>query len=318
VSGTRVRPTRLVRLCGALLDVLLYIEALPERGGDTVARRRVVAPGGGFNMLVGAARLGLEAAYAGLLGDGPFATRIAGDMAGAGVAILLDRVKGAENGFAVGLVEPDGERTFVGAPGVEAELRPHHLASLPWRQGDSMCVSGYDLCYPVSGTSLARWASTLDKSCLLVFDPGPLAGEIPSERLAPVLARADVASLNAREANLLTGRDDASEAAGALAERLAPRAWAIVRSGADGCWIASRGLEAVHVPGRPAEVVDTTGAGDAHVAALLARLAAGDGVVEAARWANIAASMTVEEVGPSACPTAAALAVEERRLAALL
>jgi sugar/nucleoside kinase (ribokinase family) len=296
----RVRPARLVRLCGAIVDVLLYVDALPERGGDMVSRRRVVAPGGGFNMLVGASRLGLDAAYGGLLGDGPFARRIAADMEAAGIATLLERVEG-ENGFAFGLVEPDGERTFVTATGVEAELRPEHLAGLPWRPRDAICISGYDLCYPVSGASLAGWVPGLDPACLLVFDPGPLAGEIPPDRLAAVLARADIVSLNAREAELLGGVDRIRE-------------WGIVRDGPAGCRVVRGGLDDVRVPARPAAAVDTTGAGDTHVAALLARLAAGDDMFDAARWANIAASMAVEAAGPSTCPTRAALVAEERRL----
>jgi sugar/nucleoside kinase (ribokinase family) len=311
----RVRPRRLVRVCGAVVDVLLYVAALPESGGDVVAERRVIRPGGGFNILVGARRLGLEAAYGGLLGDGPFARLIATAMETAGIASLLDAVPTTENGLVIGLVEPSGERTFVTSPGVEADLEQVHLAQLPIRAGDTICISGYDLCYPQSGASLAAWAPTLDPACLLAFDPGPLVGEIAAERLSAVLGRADIASVNRREARILLGGDDPAESANALASRLAPSACAVVRCGADGCWIAHGRQPAVNVPPRPARVIDTTGAGDTHLAAVLARLAAGDTVVEAARRANIAASLAVEQAGPNTGPTAAALAAEEARLA---
>ena len=69
------------------------------------------------------------------------------------------------------------------------------------------------------------------------------------------------------------------------------------------------------MPGRPAAVVDTTGAGDAHLAALLARLAAGDGVVRAASWANVAASLAVERAGSSVGPSAGELAAAMERFA---
>jgi len=65
------------------------------------------------------------------------------------------------------------------------------------------------------------------------------------------------------------------------------------------------------VPARPARALDTTGAGDAHVATLLARLAAGDDMSAAARVANIAASIAVERSGPATGPTAREL--EEAR-----
>ena len=46
-------------------------------------------------------------------------------------------------------------------------------------------------------------------------------------------------------------------------------------AGADGCLVLVPGGEPVHVPGFPVETVDSNGAGDAHVGAFLAALAAG-------------------------------------------
>ena len=57
------------------------------------------------------------------------------------------------------------------------------------------------------------------------------------------------------------------------------------------------------MPARPTQALDTTGAGDAHVAALLARLAAGDDMRTAAQVANVAASIAVERSGPATGPT---------------
>jgi sugar/nucleoside kinase (ribokinase family) len=82
----------------------------------------------------------------------------------------------------------------------------------------------------------------------------------------------------------------------------------VVRTGATGCWLAAAGLDPIQVPGRPARVVDTTGAGDTHVAAFLARLSHGDPPPRAARLANAAASLSVERAGPATGPTLAELA----------
>ena len=54
-------------------------------------------------------------------------------------------------------------------------------------------------------------------------------------------------------------------------------------------------------------MVDTTGAGDAHVAAFLAFLSVGDDPLWAAWVANVAASLAVERAGPATGPTAAEL-----------
>ena len=51
--------SRLLHLGNVVIDVVLDIPALPERGGDVLASRTELTPGGGFNVLAAAARLGL-------------------------------------------------------------------------------------------------------------------------------------------------------------------------------------------------------------------------------------------------------------------
>lgn len=303
MRAARIRPGRLVLVGSVLVDILMYVDRLPERGGDCLAQRSVLTSGGGFNVLVGAARLGMAVAYAGRVGDGPMGTQVMADLAAAGIPLLLPRASGEDTGFDIGLVEPDGERTFVTAPGAESRLRPVDLNALPLLPGDAIYVSGYDLCYPISGATLEEWLPALQSQNLLVIDPGPLVAEILGERLARVLARTDIVSLNTREIGILTGSTDVPEAAKRLVPRLAPGGWVVARAGAQGCWVASDTYGPLHIPARPAHVVDTTGAGDAHVAALLARLAASDELPTAARAANVAASLAVEKIGPATGPT---------------
>ncbi|WP_376795649.1 PfkB family carbohydrate kinase [Thermogemmatispora sp.] len=309
MSELRLRPKRLVLVGSVLVDLLLYVERLPERGGDLLAQRSLQAVGGGFNVLLGAWRLGLPAAYAGRIGDGPMGSLVRAELEAAGIPGLLPPVRGRDTGFDIGLVEPDGERTFVTAPGVEAELSLEELAPLALQEGDAVYVSGYDLCYPVSGAALEAWLPQLPSGCLLVLDPGPLVASISAARLERVLSRVDVLSLNARELRLLSGEEEPARGAAQLRERLAPQGIVVARVGAEGCWLATGEGEAPrHVVARPARVVvDTTGAGDAHVAAFLAALAAGKCLSEAAYEANVAASLAVERAGPATTPTRAEL-----------
>jgi ribokinase len=66
----------------------------------------------------------------------------------------------------------------------------------------------------------------------------------------------------------------------------------IVTLGADGALVATAEHDAA-IPAPPAQVVDTTGAGDAFVGTLAARLALGDDLAAAADKAVDAATMTV-------------------------
>ncbi len=304
----RLRPQRLVLIGSVLIDILMYVERLPERGGDALAQRSMLTSGGGFNVLAGAARLGMPTAYAGRVGDGPMGTQVLRDLEGADIPLLLPQVAGEDTGFDIALVEQDAERTFVTSPGTEARLTPRDLATIPLTPGDAVYVSGYDLAYPVSGASLGAWLPALAPDYLLAIDPGPLVAEIPYARMLQTLARADILSLNAREIRLFTGVEDVACAASTLAQRVAPDGWVVARDGPNGCWLASRTESPQHIPPRPTHAVDTTGAGDTHVAAMLARLAAGDEITEAARMANVASSLSVERPGPATGPTANELA----------
>jgi sugar/nucleoside kinase (ribokinase family) len=297
-------PSRLVLIGSILIDILMYIDQMPERGGDRIAQRAILTTGGGFNVLSGAEKLGMPVAYAGRVGNGVMGNQVMHDLEHANIPLLLPRVSGADTGFDVGLVESDAERTFVTSPGVEAELSSHDLEVIALKDNDAIYVSGYDLYYAVSGAALEAWLPTLDPEYLLVLDPGPLVAEIARTRLERVMPRVNILSLNARESNILTGSTQAVQAAKQLVPMIARDGWVVARAGELGCWLAHGEQEVIHVAARRTQAIDTTGAGDTHVAALLARLAAGDDMLQAAYKANVAASISTERHGPVTGPTA--------------
>jgi sugar/nucleoside kinase (ribokinase family) len=306
----RTTPRRLVVSGTILVDILLYLDEFPRHGTAALASQAIVAAGAGYNLLAGAARLGLPAAYAGFVGSGPFGTVVRRALAEIAVPVLLAPRADEDTGFDVGLVQAGrpGQPTFIGWPGVESRLRLPDLRALELTPGDAVYLSGYDLWYPEAGAALSQWTSELDLAYLVVFDPGPLAGRIETARLDMVIGRADILSLNASEAAMLAGPGGPAPLAAALAQRMSSSAWVVLRDGAHGCWIAGQQTPPRHIPPRPASPVDPTGAGDIHVATLLARLAAGLDFAQAAWWANIAASLAVERLGASAGPSAAELA----------
>lgn len=295
-------PHRLVLVGSVIVDILMSVPRLPDRGGDVLASGATTQVGGGFNVLAAARRLGLPAAFAGRVGDGPFGALVTAALAGEGIERLLPVAPG-DTGFCVGLVEPDAERTFVTNAGVESTLSADDLARLEIRPDDAVYVSGYDLCYPVTGPAFAAWCQDLGDP-LLVLDPGPLVAEIPRSVLDPVLDRTDVLTLNEREARLLSGESDADEAAPALRDLLRPSAVLLVRQGPRGCAVYLPGHpEPVHVSAPSVTAVDSTGAGDAHTGAFLAELGRTGSVLDAVRVANAAAAISVTRAGPATAPT---------------
>ena len=293
-------PRRLVSHGSILVDLALAVPHLPLRGGDVLARQGSISVGGGFNLLSAAARLGLPGVYAGQHGTGPFGDRVRAALAAEGLELLQPADPALDTGYCVVLLEPDGERTFVTVTGAEARVDPGLLRDLAYREGDVVYVSGYDLAYPDAGDAIAGHAGNLPPAVRLVFDPGPLVAEIAPERLAPVLSRADLVSLNEREAELLGGVDRVLDACHLSAAM-------ILRSGASGASIQRSGAPPFPVPAVAARVIDSTGAGDVHLGATLAGLARGLTLQESVRLANRAAAYAVSTPGPAAGPTPAQL-----------
>lgn len=296
---------RLLFTGNAVIDVVLEIPDLPERGGDVLATRTSTTPGGGFNVMAAAVRQGTVVGYAGAHGTGPFGDQVRAALRAEGIDILLPPRIERDTGFVTCLIDAEGERTFVTSPGAEATLRPDDLDALKPTPDDVVYITGYSLMYPPNRAALSAWLPEIDASATVVVDPGPLADQIPAAVSELVFGRADWLSCNGREAALLTGLRDPGAAARALAGRLA-RGSALVRIGADGCLLFHEG--ALHaVPGFAVEAVDLNGAGDAHTGAFIAALIHGLDPETAARHANAAAALATTARGPATAPDAAAL-----------
>lgn len=327
-------PRRLVVAGSVIVDLMTAVPHLPERGSDVLAGRAVSRPGGGFNVLTTAARLGLPAALAGRVGTGPLGSMIGAALDAEGIEALLPRCEG-EQGCCVGMTEPDGQSTFVTMPGVESRLSSADLDRVALRPGDVVYVSGYDLLYPEAGPALVDWLRGAASAQPLFFDPGPLVAEIPDDLLDAVLARLDVLGLTTREMTLLSGCPVAASAlpgdapsgdapsgvrdpeareseAPAGADRilgdLRRDAVVLLRDGARGSLLVRPGRSPVRFPPYDAGgVVDTTGAGDVHTGAFLAELARGADVEEAARAANVAAALSTRVAASAGGPAREAL-----------
>jgi sugar/nucleoside kinase (ribokinase family) len=307
---------RLLYLGNVVVDVVLDVPALPERGGDMFATRTRCLAGGGFNVMAAAARQGLPVSYAGAHGTGPFAELARTALAAEGIEILLPPRPGPDAGFVVTLVEPGGERTFLSSRGAEATLRAGELAGLTPDDGDIIGLSGYSLAHESNRMTLSVWLEAHRGPQPVIFDPGPLAGMLPELALRQVLARTTWLTCNEREAGLLTGKHEPGVAVRELTALLGSLAGTgadarpggvLVRRGPAGCLVGLPGQPVLSVPGFQVTASDTSGAGDAHTGVFIAAVAAGLPVLEAVRRANAAGAISVTRPGPAAGPDRAEL-----------
>lgn len=292
---------RLFQITAPVLDLVYKVRALPASGEEAVVTGFAMSPGGGFNAMVAARAAGIEVTLAGSLGTGPFASVVAQELARNGITLARAPVAQGDQGCCVVLIEPDGERSFISSPGAEGTLSAVDLAGVAVQGGDWVLLSGYTLYYPGSGKAASDWIAALPPAVTVMFDPSPLADQIPAEILATVMARADWISANEAEAAMLL-----SGARGrALGPNLAQgRQGAILRHGAAGATLIHAG-HSTPVPAHPVTVIDTNGAGDTHIGSFIARMCLTGDPLASLRYANIAAALSTTREGPATAPPSA-------------
>jgi ribokinase len=256
------------------------------RPGETVTAERVERlPGGkGANQAVAAAAAGAGVAMLGAVGEDPAGTRMIEDLCRRGVNTEWVRtVDGVSTGTAYVTVTSDGENTIVLDPGanrfVDAAAVEAAWSTLP---PASVLLSLLEI--PLAGvvTAVRLAAETGMRPVVTLAPAQPVPGELLSG-LDPLL-------VNEHEAAFLLGAGDlGGDVVGAAREllRLGPRS-AVVTAGAAGAAVADGAAARLLPAVRVAEVVDTTGAGDAFAGALAAALSRG-GDLDAAVAAGLRA-----------------------------
>lgn len=291
---------RLLVLDTVMVDVALHIDVLPTRGGDALAHQRLVTAGGGFNVMSACVRQGCPAYYVGQLGEGSFSRVAQTSLAQEGIPVLVATRGPLDLGACAVLVECSGERTFITSPGAELTLTAADLAGIDVRGGDVVYASGYNIVYPEIASTVVTWLESLPPEVLVAFDPGPRVADIDEKLLHRVLARVDWLFSNSHEAMYLTDAMNARSAAAALFSRWHPRA-VVVRDGAHGC-VGADEAGIYPMPGYPATVIDTNGAGDVHNGVVIAERLQGTSFATALDRANAAASIAIATFGPASCP----------------
>ena len=176
--------------------------------------------------------------------------------------------------------------------GAEYRFEKEWLDALPIDSYDSVYLCGMEA-EEVSGDLLVD-ALTQKPAKKLFFAPGPRIVRIDPQRLQHIWALHPVVHLNEAEALGYTGCNSVPEAAAWFRSRTENSV--VITTGDKGAYVLSDVFTG-NVPGEKTEVVNTIGAGDAHVGCLMACLAGGMSPREAVEKANKAAAKVVSQVG---------------------
>lgn len=289
-------PERGIVVVGSVnLDMTLQTERAPEAGETVRARSLVYAPGGkGANQAVAAARLGGAVRMISRVGDDAAGASCLRNLADNGVDTTAVRpAPDTPQGLAVIILEQGGENRIVIAEGSNAALSPADVeAARPVFEGAAAVLLQNEVSLE---TTRAAARAARAAGAAVIWNPAPAPKDLPDD-LADGL---DILLVNEGEAAALAGLPtgsgrDAERAAEALRGRGCRVV--VVTLGRDGAlWMDANGP--VRVPGVPAEVVDTTGAGDTFAGALAVALSEGMAAREALRFANAAAALSVARAG---------------------
>ncbi|MFD4671925.1 ribokinase [Lentzea sp. NPDC058450] len=280
----------LLVLGSANADLVVEVGRRPAGGETVLGGDTVVLPGGkGANTAVAAARVGASVSLVGALGGDGYGSLLRESLESSGVGTALVKTSQRPTGIAYITVTPDGENSIVVSPGANSDVLQSDVDGLDL---DGVAVLTCSLEVPLE-TVIHAIGVAAGHGVRPVLNLSPVA-ELPADTLRQL----SVLIVNEHEAAQL-----ASDWADLL--KLGPSA-AIVTLGSRGAAV----VEASGITEVPsievAEVVDTTGAGDAFAGALSARLAEGDDLVPAARYAARVAALSVTKAGAQpSYPTAA-------------
>jgi ribokinase len=284
------------------MDVVATAERHPAVG-ETVAGQEVLYfPGGkGANQAVAAAKLGAETILIGRIGTDAFGAELKAFLAAEGVDLSSVRESaGAHTGTAV-ITIAKADNTIVVVPGANGMVSAEDVRAVQLAKGD-VAVSQLEIPLPAIATFFERARAA---GATTILNPAPA-----QQMSAELLGLVDILVLNETELGLLSGKtigeSDKIECFvdAATSLRVNERQTICVTLGKRGV-VALAGGEALMVRGRAVTAVDTTGAGDCFVGALAAQLAQGAALRDALRYANVAASISVQRMGAApSMPTA--------------
>ncbi|MFZ1089618.1 MAG: adenosine kinase [Xanthobacteraceae bacterium] len=277
----------------------LIDEAQAARIYDAMGPAVEVSGGSAANTIVGAAGLGVRAAFIGKVKDDELGRVFAHDIRAAGVSFATPPASaGPSTARCYVLVTPDGERTMNTYLGAAQDLHPNDIDADTVAVAQIVYLEGYLWDPPHAKEAFlkaAKIAHDAERDVALTLSDAFCVDRYRAEFLDLIrTGTVDLVFANERELHSLYLTADFDAAVSAL--RNDARAAVVTRSGR-GCVVITR-EETDAVPAYPVErVVDATGAGDLFAAGFLVGVARGADYRTAARLGALAAAEVIQHLG---------------------
>lgn len=276
------------------LDIVAHMTDYPPLGGEGIASQCCLRLGGSAaNTALALACCGIETAIIGRVGADPLGMRLLADLCAGGVDVsLVQTDANATTGTVFIVVTPNGERTMFGFRGANVYLDLESVSQLWLRDARHFHLSGYALLEsPQREVALWVLEAARCSGLSISLDAGLVTLIQQNHLVRSLLPNIDLFLPSLDEAELLTGTRDATMAIIQLQERGAKAV--ALKLGKEGCMIGAE-EDIFLAPAFAVEVHDTTGAGDAFNAGLIAGRLYGLGWRTAALWGNALGALVVQ------------------------
>jgi ribokinase len=284
-------------------DRLLKVPRIASGDEELIVQEETFAPGGSAaNTIFALAKIGFRTGYVGAIGD---------DSAGRKTLIEFDRI-GVDTsrvgmsldhptGAAYSLIDSEGERALYISPGANDTVSEDDLDLEFIHSSRILHMSSF--CGEEQFRLQKGLLESMPPEQILSFAPGAIYAARGDE-LNPFIERANALILNRREIEKIAGVEYTEGA-----RKLIDKGCGLVAItlGKEGCFVASKDGDWV-VAAFPAEVVDTTGAGDAFAAGFLSGMLENRSPESCGMLGNVLAAMCIAKMGARAgLPTRALL-----------
>jgi ribokinase len=298
--------TRIVVLGDVMVDVVAHLDGAIAPGSDAPARIAFHGGGSAANVAAWLAAAGTRPALVARVGEDEHGRSARAELMAAGVDARLIADPDRPTGTCVVLVAPGGERTMVPDAGAGDRLAAGDLPDELLAPDRHLHVVGYSL-LRYGSRAAARSAIERARARRMTVSVDPSSAALLSPAFLELAGGADLLLPNVPEARALTGEADPGRAARRIAQSVPE---VVVKLGELGA-LWTDGHETRRVDAAVgAAPIDTTGAGDAFAAGLLAARLDGASPEDAlAAGCRLAAEAVAT---PGARPRAGS---DERRLA---
>ncbi len=270
------------------VDVKVNVDELPKTDNYIVCKKDLVTIGGcAYNVATILKNFGIEHELLSPIGNGTYGNMIRKEITNSGYKVNIED-KNGDNGYRMCLVDSIGEKSFITVKGIESIYKKSWFDNINSDEYENIYISGYDM-QGDSGIVIANWLSKLINKNIF-FAPGSKISSIDKDVLYKIFSLNPIVHINKDDALKFTNKKSAIEAARAINK--ITRNTVFITLGKNGVMCASN-CEYRFIDSFKVKVVNTIGAADSHIGAIISAYSRGYSLVDCCYLANKVASKIV-------------------------